>query len=122
MIRVLVADNNMDSHKLVDDIIQINFKNVLIDRALSSNGMLTKIKGAQEQYNLLILNVEMQKEDGDVLIEQIRLMDPQLLDRLILMSNFKDNSTIGAIEMFPLVSKPFSLDHFTEVIKKTCAS
>ena len=116
MLKVLVADNNLDSHELVDDMLEINFKNVKIDRALSNESLLNKIQAADPQYNLILFNLEMGKDSNEDVISQIRSMNPELLDRLVLVAD----SALDLQTSFPVISKPFSLDYFGEIVKKTC--
>jgi CheY-like chemotaxis protein len=122
MIRVLVADRNLDSHELIHDIVQINFRNVTIERAHNIESFVSKVTSAKPQYNLILYSVHMD-DDGDrtVLSEAIR-KNPEISKRTILMAESDTVKMPGLFNNFPTVTKPYSLDYFGEVIKKTCVN
>ena len=122
MIRVLVADSNLDSHELIHDIVHINFKNVKIERAHNCESFLSKVSSAQPQYNLILYSVQMENESGKNTLSELFTQNPELFQRLILMAEKHDSSLHPSLHWLPKVTKPYSLDYFEEVIKKTCAS
>ena len=119
MVKILVADNDMDSHELVHDILEINFKDVRIDRALNLESLLTKIKEANPRYHLILLNLEMQKECDLDILTQIKTINPDILDRIVVMTN-EDTDEVYPKPKYH-IPKPFSLDQFGEVVKKACS-
>jgi len=119
--KVLVADDDLDVHQLVHDILQINFKQVTIDRALTSKSFLSKIKTAESPYDLILFNVRLNQENGGNILNSLQQEYPDIMDRVILLADSPKESTISRDLDVPCVSKPFSLDHFGEVLKKVCS-
>lgn len=119
--KVLVADDDLDVHQLVHDILQINFKQVTIDRALTGKSFIDKIKAARNSYDLILFNVRMNMEQGSNLLDSIKQDYPGIMDRVILLADSPEESSSMLASQAPCVSKPFCLDHFGEVIKKVCS-
>jgi DNA-binding NtrC family response regulator len=124
-INVLVAEEDMDVHELVADILEINFKNVKIDRALDYDSFLKKVNGPEEPYHLIIMNESIGGEVStkDV-VEKIRAAQSNFTERLVLLSGAEDecrSSLDESLRQIPFIKKPFSLDGFGEIVKKVCA-
>ncbi len=120
MTRVLIADDNLDCQELIDDILEINFKDVQIDRALSLKSFQTKA-GEGIPYDLILFNTSFIDDQFSALAFLKELNNRS--SRVVLIGD-KNDSTIfnPAVQEFPLLTKPFSLDDFGEIIKKTCAA
>jgi DNA-binding NtrC family response regulator len=121
MIRVLVADSNLDSHELIHDILQINFRDAQIDRAHNCESFLSKVSNAESEYNLILYSIQMEFESGKNLLPELFQNNPQLLKRMVLMTENFESSLDPSLQWLPKITKPYSLDYFGEVIKKTCA-
>jgi DNA-binding NtrC family response regulator len=121
MKKVLVADDDLDVHQLVHDILQINFKQVTIDRALTSKSFLNKIKAAESPYDLILFNVRMNEENGENILNSLQEEYPDIIDRVIMLADSPEESSASVTKDVPCLSKPFCLDHFGEVIKKVCS-
>jgi DNA-binding response OmpR family regulator len=120
-IKVLLADNDLDIHKLISDLLPLIFKNVVVDKALNSEVVLTKLSDASNTYNLIILDLGLGDIDGGNILETIAGRFPEVLSRMVLI--------LAAPEALPpgepytniaRVVKPFSLDEFGELAKKAC--
>lgn len=122
MIRVLVADSNVDSHELIHDILQINFRDAQIERAHNCESFLSKVSSAGSEYNLILYSVQMEHESGKKVLPRLFSENPELLKRMVLMSDEHDPHLDPSLRWLPKITKPYSLDYFGEVIKKTCAS
>jgi response regulator of citrate/malate metabolism len=120
--KVLVADDDLDVHQLVHDILQINLKQVTIDRALTSQSFIKKIKDAKSPYDLILFNIRMNKENGADLLGSVEQQYPDIMDRIILLADSPEEKKKPHGRDVPCVSKPFCLDHFGEVIKKVCSA
>jgi DNA-binding NtrC family response regulator len=119
--KVLVADDDLDVHELVHDILQINFKQVKVDRALSSKSFLKKLDEADDPYDLILFNVRL-NENGNNCLSMVQQQFPNIMERIILLADSPDGHEKPLSKNMPCVSKPFSLDHFGEVIKKVCSA
>jgi len=114
-IRVLVGDEDLDVHELVDDILHINFKNVAIDRAMDRNGIRAKIRSMQMPYDLILLG-----DDGmKGFIEIVNEESPDLVKKTVMICPQGSNNTEKWTDI-PRIVKPFSLDDFGEVLEKIC--
>lgn len=122
MIRVLVADSNLDSHKLIHDIVQINFRNVIIDQAHNCSSFIDKVTSAEPQYNLILYSARMDAEEGGNTLSDLIKKIPELGRRTVLIAESKDAELPDSLSLIPTVSKPYSLDYFGEVIKKACVN
>ncbi len=121
MIRVLVADSNLYSHELIHDIVQINFRNVKIESVHNSESFVSKITSAKPQYNLILYSVHMDDSTDKTTLSEAIKKNPEISDRTIIMTESDSVKVPDIFNHFPTVTKPYSLDYFGEVIKKTCA-
>src|SRR5512133_3650825 len=122
MIRVLVADSNLDSHELIHDIVQINFRNVKIESVHNRESFVSKIASAKPQYNLILYSVHMDENCEKPTLTEAIQKNPEICERTILMAESDSVKVPEVFIHFPTVRKPYSLDYFGEVIKKTCAN
>ena len=125
-IKVLVAEEDMDTHELVSDILEINFKNVKIERALDYESFLKKVNISDGGYNLIIMNEAIggqipAKQVVDTVLEQ----QSDFTERLVLLCGGGEEGNGGemdeSLQQIPCIRKPFSLDGFGEIVKKVCA-
>ena len=119
MVRVLIGDNDLDSLELVDDLIEICFKDAAIERALTKEALFRKLAGAAKPFNLILFNVGLEETTGETVIEKLQSNYPVLLDRLVVLTSgpLPENSDFSG---YPVLQRPFSLDLFGEVVTKTC--
>jgi DNA-binding NtrC family response regulator len=120
MVRVLIADDDLDSHELIDDLIEINFRDVEIERALTKESFLIKIGTAKSPYNLILFNLDIEKAgNGREVVEHLEANHPELLKRMVFISSdVHASESINADYL--VLTKPFSLDRFGEVVQKVC--
>ena len=121
MKKVLVADDDLDVHELVRDILQINFKQVKVERALSTKSFLKKLDDAKDPYDLILFNIRL-NENGNNCLSSVQQQYPSIMERIILLADSPEEREQQFSRRMPCVSKPFSLDRFGEVIKKVCSS
>jgi DNA-binding NtrC family response regulator len=122
MVRVLVADSNVDSHELIHDILQINFRDAKIERAHNCESFMNKISQAEHPYNLILYSMQMDAEAGNNTLSQFFHENPKLLKHTVLMTENVTTKSNPHIDRVHTIRKPYSLDHFGEVIKKACAT
>ncbi len=113
--RVLIADSDLDSHELMDDLIEINFRDALIDHALTKKSFLAKVEGSKEPFNLILFNLDLDSDGNGCILSQLREQRPELLDRMVFIGSEEDMMT-SPQGTRPFLKKPFSLDRFGEVV------
>jgi response regulator of citrate/malate metabolism len=113
-IKVLVAEDDLDVHKVVGDILHINFNDIEIERALDCNSLRLKIRSANPAYDLILLDQDQTDDTGKDLLEVIREEFPQVLSRLVIIGGIQSAPDI------PFIAKPFSLDDFGKIVKQIC--
>jgi two-component SAPR family response regulator len=118
MVTVLVADNDFDSYRLVNDILEINFRDVQIERALNLQNFLAKLEQPEKQYDLILLNPDLVEGNQEEVLLKIREIDPELMEKVVLIG---PDSLIETLQG-PLyhIPKPYSLDCFSDVVKRAC--
>jgi len=120
-IKVLLADNDLDIHKLISDLLPILFNKVVVDRALNSESVLAKLSDPNAAYNLVILDLAIGDAGGSGMLEEIAARFPQVLARTVLILD--SPNLLPPDEKFAKIAhvvKPFSLDEFSDMAKKAC--
>jgi hypothetical protein len=115
-IRVLVADDDLDVHELVDDILHINFKDVAIDRVMDLNGVRAKIRSMKIPYDIILLGDDGMKGFVEIINEEC----PALIKKTVIICP-EGSPLVDKWSDIPRIVKPFSLDDFGEVLGKICA-
>jgi DNA-binding NtrC family response regulator len=118
--KILVADDSLDAHELVHDILQISFKQVKIDRAMTGAGFMKKIEKSKNDYDLILFNIRMKQENGEDVFSFLQAEYPDLMERVVLLADSPEDQESSSVTEIPCLSKPFSLDYFGEVVKKVC--
>jgi len=117
-IKVLIAEDDMDVQHLMYDLVEINFRDVVIERALSLQSFWKKVSVADSNYRFIFLTTEYIKEEPDDFWGRLRAASPDAPDKVILMGGKADIEACGEeIAQLPLLEKPFSLDKFEEAVK-----
>jgi len=120
-IKVLVADTDLDVHQLVRDILEINFRDVQIERALSGSSFLSKINEAEEQFDLILYNNRIDEEQNEPVLAQVKDRNPEIANRIVIIAESEEDVKRSIYESMPYITRPFSLDNFGEVVQRTCA-
>jgi hypothetical protein len=116
-IRVRVADDDLDVHELVDDILHINFKDVAINRAMDPSGVRAKIRSMKMPYDIILLGEDGMKGFVEIINEEC----PALMKKTIMICP-EGSIHVDKWNDIPRIVKPFSLDDFGEVLGKICAT
>ena len=117
--KVLLADHDLDVHKLIADILPILFRNVTIDRVMKSEGVLEKLGSPEANYGLVIVDLQLGDVDGQSIVTAIQARFPEVLERLVLIVDSPDAVPKDTVfNEIPHVTKPFSLDEFGEIVRK----
>lgn len=121
MIRVLIADDDMDSHELIDDLIEINFREVEIEHALTKESFIKKLGAASHPFNLILFNLDLDGSGEEGNIGLLKNRYPDLIDRTVFIVS-EQRPVAEQFSGLKVLSRPFSLDHFGEVVHTVCAS
>ncbi len=120
-VRVLVADDNLDVHELVNDILLINFKDVTVDRALDVDGLRVRLGSAQPPYDLVITASNLAGGSRDALVSILRSEFPGYLGKVVILEDVLGRTSADPdTAKIPILRKPFSLDDFGDCIRKIC--
>jgi hypothetical protein len=119
MVRVLIADNDIESLELVDDLIGLNFREAKIEQALTGTAFLRKLDTAEKPFNLILLNPGLELPGGESVVEELQKSHAELLERIVFLASGPSIETFGPIDR-PVLRRPFSLDLFGEVVVKAC--
>ena len=115
-IRVLVADDDLDVHELIDDVLHINFRDVAIDRVMDPNSVRAKIRSMKVPYDIILLGDDGMKGFIEIVNEEC----PALMKKTVMICP-EGSDHIDKWSDIPRIDKPFSLDDFGEVLGKICA-
>lgn len=118
--KVLVVDDDLDAHEIVQDMLHICIDGVKIDQAMSGESFLKKIGEAPAPYDLILFNVRMRVENGADILSSAMNLHPGLVDRIVLMADTQGAAEQASVQDQICIPKPFSLDYFGEVVKKVC--
>lgn len=120
MIRVLIADNNLDSLESIDDLIEVYYKEADIQRALTTKAFFRKLDSAVAPFNLVLFSAEFDDGAETNVIATLRERYPELLARLVVFTT--DSLPVDSpLAVFPVLQRPISLDIFGEVVANACA-
>jgi CheY-like chemotaxis protein len=122
MVKVLVADDDLDVHEVIRDILEINFKDVTIDRALTCESLISKVLHTKAEYDLVLVSLRLDEQCGGSLLPRIKNQNPGLAGRIVLLCDSSEDEEKVAADSLPCVSRPYSLDYFGEILRKACAS
>jgi len=119
---VLVADDYMSNQRLLRDVLEINFKAVKVERAVSLQSFWTKLPAPPEQpWHLVFLSADYVKEEPDGFMDRMKTVNPDAVGKTVIVGTAADMESCGeAVKPAPFLVKPFSLDRFEELIKQVC--
>jgi DNA-binding NtrC family response regulator len=120
---VLVADDYMGSHRLMSDVLEINFKAVRVERAVSLQSFWAKLPAPPEDqpWHLVFLSADLVKEEPEGLMDRVKAANPDVIGKMIIVGTAADAESLeDDVKAVPFLIKPFSLDRFEELIKQVC--
>ncbi|MDR2579227.1 MAG: hypothetical protein LBC70_10550 [Chitinispirillales bacterium] len=118
--KVLIASEDMEVHQLLCDVLEINFRNVKIEKALSTQSFWTKLSSAdgEKPWNLIFLCLDYITEEPDGFFERLKAANPEALEKVIITGYASDFEVCDEdIRKLHFLPKPFSLDKFEEIAK-----
>ncbi len=115
MSMVLVVDNDEDTCWLISCFLKEDGYDV--DIAHSGRNALRKV--SHNQYDVIILDLRLQKISGLTVLEKVRDISPST--RTIMISAYGNKSTrkrAGELEVFDFMEKPVDMRKLMKVVKK----
>ncbi len=118
-IRALVALEDLGLHQVVEDILEITFKEVKTERVMSSEALFERLREHGEEYDLVLLDVQFDSDAEQSPLAVVRAELPALADRLVLVIPRSRSSSLDAQwEGFSRVVLPFVLDDFSATVRE----
>jgi DNA-binding NtrC family response regulator len=122
-IRVLVAETDLHEHKVIHDILGVCLKDVRITRVLNFDSFLTTIRRAKSPFNMILYDYHFEESTGKNALESILKEKPELVSIVVLLNGLdKEIINNPAVKNIPFILKPYSLDKFSEVVKRITAA
>jgi DNA-binding response OmpR family regulator len=122
-VKVLVLDDDLDVHELVNDILCISFKDVSVDRVLDVDSFRNKVSSTKKSYDLVLIASGLTDDSGKNIISIVLEEFPALVKKMAVIQETAGGSWLDkGGNAIPVIKKPFSLDEFSDVIKKICPS
>jgi len=119
-VKVLIADDDMDVHQLMSDVLEINFRDVQVERALTPQSFWAKaaVPEGEKPWQIVFLCVDYIKEEPDNFLGRLNEANPDAQAKLIITGYAQDfESCAEDIRQLPFLAKPFSLDTFEAMVK-----
>jgi DNA-binding NtrC family response regulator len=117
--KVLIASEDMEVHQLMCDVLEMNFRRVKIERALSFQSFWAKLPaGEDDPWHLIFLCLDYVAEEPETFLKRVREANPEALEKIILTGYASEfDGYADEIRQLPFLPKPFSLDMFEEMAK-----
>ena len=122
-IRVLVVEDDLNVHKVIDDILEVVYRDLKIDKALTTESLLGKIKQNDTTYDLVLFDIHFEEPAGRDLLLKLRTERPDLNQKIVILNgSYEGVSTDQDLKGLPVILRPFSIDKFSETITNICAA
>jgi len=120
-VRALVALEDIGLHQVVEDILEITFREVKTERAMSTEALLARLKEQGAEYDLVLLDLLFDSDAERSPLEALREEAHDLLDRLVIVvPRSRSILPAPARDFAQRVGFPFSLDEFMHVVRTVC--
>lgn len=122
-VSALVAEEDLNLHQVVHDILEICLKDVEVERAMNAEALMRKLRETEasedQQFDLVLYDIRFDEMSGGDSLPVLRREMPQLDPRLILLAgNGDDVRRNEHARDLAYVLYPFSLDDFVDTIKR----
>ncbi len=120
MIRVLMADDDVESQQVMHDAIEVTFSEVEVESVTNRENLNKKLAKNGNEYYLLLIDYHLHDAPrGENEYDFLRTHFPHLIRKTILINDTGetlDNSSFP--DDILVIDRPFSLDGFKEIIKE----
>lgn len=110
--RVLIVDDDADIRDVITATLEVNGFEVRTMR----DGI--DALDLQEQYDAILLDVEMPVFDGERLLDYWVVTNPALLSRVVIMTGYSHRTWKPALPAFAIVQKPFEYDQLLNLVDR----
>jgi response regulator of citrate/malate metabolism len=122
-LKVLVAEEDLHAHKVIHDILEMCSKDVKISRALNRDSFVAKIAKARTPFDLILFDLHFEGPQGLTALLDTLNQRPELNQKIVLLNESAEEITGNPqISHLPMILKPFSLDSFSNMVKRFRAS
>jgi len=118
-VKVLVADDDLNMHQVIEDIVEICFRDVQIDRVMSSPAFVARLREDPNAYDIILFDLHLHQPSGSRALPSVLTEFPSIRGRLVVIAPAdEDVDVVAEARDLPRVGFPFSLDDFTETVRK----
>ncbi len=118
-VRALIAEEDLNLHQVVHDILEMSFKDLRIERAMNYDSLLNALRQEGAQLDLILYDLRFDHSAGHNALSVIRDEMPELLPRLVILAaNGDELRAQQDTRGLAYVLHPFSLDDFTDTVKR----
>lgn len=110
--RVLIVDDDGDIRDVIAAALEVNGFEVQTMR----DGI--DALDLQDQYDAILLDVEMPVFDGQRLLDYWMVTNPTLLGRVVIMTGYSHRTWQPALPAFAIVYKPFEYDQLLHLVNQ----
>ena len=118
--RVLLVDDNEATRTLITAILQRDYQ---IESALDGMEAVEKLRA--RHYDAILLDLRMPGSDGFTVLDFLKADHPELLRCVVIVTaslTSQDMSRARRYGVFEIITKPFDLEPFVDVVKRCSGS
>lgn len=116
--RALVVDDDPGVRSLLTTL--LTRQNFAVDTAEDGSQALEKIN-EKEKYDIVLLDLMMPKVDGASVYTYLRAHEPELADRVVMLTAFPQSAVQRLGFACPIVPKPFDMTDLLELVRERAA-
>ncbi|MBD3240172.1 MAG: response regulator, partial [Chitinivibrionales bacterium] len=85
-VRALIAEEDLNLHQVVHDILEMSFKDLEIERAMNYDSLLNALRQEGPGLDLILYDLRFDQSSGHNALAVIRSEMPDLLPRLVVLA------------------------------------
>jgi DNA-binding NtrC family response regulator len=118
----MVVENDMNVNKVICDILEISFKDVKIDRAMTYDAFVKKVRKADPRYDIILYDIDPDDPSGNEALATVLQESPELgRNTIVIYDTVEQSARSNVSRDLTFIVKPFSIDSLAEMIKKVSA-